>query len=66
MTWMFERLSSGLETRNIIFSVEKILKECVLLHVRSDSELFAVYLNFRTGRFSMPVELEQMKKAPLN
>lgn len=59
LAWIHERLTRGLETTDVIFSVEKILKERVLLHVRSGDELFAVYLNHRTGRFSMPKELEQ-------
>ena len=59
LAWIHERLTRGLETQDVIFSVEKILKERVLLHVRSEGELFSVYLNFRTGRFSMPKELEQ-------
>ena len=59
LTWIHERLTRGLETTDVIFSVEKILTERVLLHVRSGDELFAVYLNHRTGRFSMPKELEQ-------
>lgn len=58
LAWIYERLSTAIETRDVIFSVEKILKERVLLHVRSDGELFAVYLNFRTGRFSMPKKLQ--------
>lgn len=59
LAWIYERLARGLETNDVIFSVEKILKERVLLHVRSDNELFTVYLNFRTGRFSMPKELDK-------
>lgn len=59
LNWIYERLSRGLETRDIIFSVEKILKERVLLRVRSEGEIYSVYLNFRTERFSMPKKLEK-------
>lgn len=59
LAWIHHRLTSGLETMDVIFSIEKFLKHRILLHVRSGDELFSVYLNFRTGRFSMPKELEQ-------
>lgn len=56
LDWIYKRLSDALETRSIIFSVEKILSDRVLLHVRHGDELFSVYLKFN-GRFIKPSEL---------
>lgn len=56
LNWIYKRLSDALETRNIVFSVEKILSDRVLLHVRHENELFSVYLKFN-GRFVKPSEL---------
>ena len=56
---------SALETKDVIFCVQKLLKERALLHVLHEGDMYAVYLNFRTGRFSTPKELEQNKKPPL-
>lgn len=56
LNWIYKRLSDALETRNIVFSVEKILSDRVLLHVRHEDELFSVYLKFN-GRFVKPSEL---------
>ena len=66
LLWIQGRLMSALETKGVIFSVQKLLKERVLLHVLHDGSRYAVYLNFRTGRFSTPKELEQDKKPPLD
>ena len=66
LLWIQGRLMSALETKDIIFSVQKLLKERVLLHVLHERNMYAVYLNFRTGRFSTPKELEQDKKPPLD
>lgn len=56
LLWIQGRLVSALETKDVIFSVQKLLKERVLLHVSHEGNRYAVYLNFRTGRFSTPVE----------
>lgn len=56
--WIYKRLSDALETRNVIFSVEKILSDRVLLHVRHEDELFSVYLKFN-GRFVKAKDLSK-------
>ena len=66
LAWVRERLASGLETNDFMFSIEKTLKWRILLHVKCEGEVVGVYLNFVTGRFSRPFELEQNKKAPLD
>ncbi|KGI85395.1 hypothetical protein JY98_03850 [Exiguobacterium mexicanum] len=66
LAWVHERLASGLETNDFMFSIEKTLKWRILLHVKCEGEVVGVYLNFMTGRFSRPFELEENKKAPLD
>lgn len=56
LNWIYQRLSDALETRNVIFSIEKIFNDRVLLHVKNGDELFSVYLKFN-GRFVNPSEL---------
>lgn len=59
LAWVRDRLASGLETNDFMFSIEKMLKWRILLHVKCEGEVVGVYLNFVTGRFSRPFELEQ-------
>ena len=59
LAWVCERLANGLETNDFMFSIEKMLKWRILLHVKCEGEVVGVYLNFVTGRFSRPFELEQ-------
>ena len=62
LNWIYTRLSTSLERRDVIFSVEKILKGRVLLHVSCDGDLCSVYFNFMTGRFSRPIDLPVPEK----
>ncbi|WP_214684646.1 hypothetical protein [Exiguobacterium sp. s155] len=62
LTWIYKRLSTSLERNDVIFSVEKILKGRVLLHVSCDGDLCSVYFNFMTGRFSRPIDLPVPEK----
>jgi len=50
LNWVANKLMNMLGTRDVIFSIEKILSYKVLLHVKSRSELFSIYLRFN-GRF---------------
>ncbi|WP_214788570.1 hypothetical protein [Exiguobacterium sp. s21] len=59
LAWVRDLLASGLETNDFMFSIEKMLKWRILLHVKCEGEVVGVYLNFVTGRFSRPFELEQ-------
>lgn len=62
LNWIYTRLSTSFERRDVIFSVEKILKGRVLLHVSCDGDLCSVYFNFMTGRFSRPTDLSVPEK----
>lgn len=50
LNWVANKLMYMLGTRDVIFSIEKILSFKVLLHVKSRNELFSIYLRF-SGRF---------------
>lgn len=57
LEWIFFKLTNALMTRNLVFSIEKILEWKVLLHVKCDGELFSVYLRF-DGKFEKPATLD--------
>lgn len=46
----------SLETRNFTFSIEKILLRKVFLHVKSEDDLYSVFLRF-DGRFENPIKI---------